>query len=160
MKQIPLSQGKFAVVDDEDFEILNQHKWSALKCKNKFYAKRRLTLPGGNQKTILMHRVIIGLADTKILCDHRDGNGLNNQKHNLRACSHSENLSNRGANSNNTSGHKGVSWNKYCKKWEAYIKKDGKKKNLGLFADIQDAARAYDAAAKIYFGEFAGPVNI
>lgn len=153
-KQISLTQGLFATVDDTDFEFLNQWKWCAhTKDGKKFYAVRSgLRLPF--QKTIYMHRVIMNTPDDMDV-DHRDGNGLNNTRGNLRNCTNTQNQRNREKLSNNTSGYKGVTWNKEREKWVAQIKVNGKLIRLGRFSKIEDAAHAYDQAAKKYFGEFA-----
>ena len=87
--------------------------------------------------------------------DHIDGNGLNNQENNLRYSTHSQNMSNRGLDKNNKSGFKGVSWYQPSQKWQVKIAVQGKQKHLGYYSDIEEAARAYDAAAKELHGEFA-----
>ena len=148
MKRIPLTQGKEALVDDEDFEWLSQWKWCAAKDKKTFYAKRR-----AKGQTILMHRELIGAKPGEQV-DHRDGNGLNNQDTNTRICTHRENNLNRRPN-NNTSGFKGVSWCKGRKKWVSQIKVLGYAFTLGRFLTREEAARAYDSAVRKYFGEFA-----
>lgn len=154
MKQIPLSQGKFAIVDDEDYDFLMQWKWCATKMGKTFYAVRNI-YPNGRQTSLLMHRLILNLTDTKILCDHRDMNGLNNQKSNIRPCTKSENQRNVKKRTHNRSGYKGVTWNEATKKWRAQIGVNGKVLYLGTFISIINAALSYDAAAKKYFGEFA-----
>jgi hypothetical protein len=153
MKKIPLSQGKFALVDDADFEALNQYKWCTNKIKNTFYALRN-TRQAGVKKTIMMHREIMQTPkgmDT----DHRDGDGLNNQRSNLRICTHSENLRNVKKDKDNTSGFKGVSWHSGAKKWKASIMTDGKETYLGIFTLKVDAYKAYCEACVKYHGEFA-----
>jgi hypothetical protein len=149
MREIPLTQGKVALVDDEDYERLSCHKWRALRNKNRWYAMR----DGGGRK-ILMHREIMG-APQGLQVDHIDGNGLNNQSCNLRICTNAENQHNQGVRSSNTSGFKGVSWYKRYRKWQVAIRIDGERKYLGYFSNKVEAARAYDNAAKRYHGEFA-----
>lgn len=144
-KQIELTQGQVAIVDDEDFEFLNQWKWFAQKDKNTFYAVR------GFGKRIRMHRVIMNTPND-MQVDHIDGNGLNNTRANLRNCTVAENTRNRKKPSTNTSGYMGVFPS--AKKWRAEIT-HGKKIHLGYFDNPVDAAHAYDQAAKEYFGEFA-----
>lgn len=152
-KQIQLTQGKVSLVDDDMFEYLNQWKWCAAKNQGRWYAIRSEgTKPF--QRTIRMHRVVINPGpDTDV--DHKDGNGLNNQRYNLRECIHIKNSANRSKNINNISGYKGVYWNEKAKKWHAQIMVSYKRIHLGLFQNPGDAARAYDEAAKKYFGEFA-----
>jgi len=152
VKKIPLSQGKFAIVDDADFEWLNQWKWSASrvgKLRDHFIAVRAEA-----SKTILMSREIVR-AQAGSVVDHIDGNPLNNQRGNLRICTQAENsLNNRGAlrRRNGTKpGYKGVYWHAGAGRWMASFRN----KYLGLFADPSDAARAYDAAARAYSPEFA-----
>lgn len=157
MKKIKLTQGKYALVDDKDFDFLNQFKWCAYKSRNNFYAGRGIRRPDGTWRMIGMHRAILGLSDSKIIADHRDGNGLNNQRENLRACTDGENKKNKVRYSNNTSGFKGVYFNKSQSKFQAYISVNGKIKHLGLFTTAIEAAKAYDAAAAIHHGEFARP---
>jgi hypothetical protein len=101
-----------------------------------------------------MHVVIIGKVEGK-MTDHRDGDGLNNQRHNLRHCTYAENARNRGATIKNKSGYKGVHWDKQRNKWYAKINRSGKTVFLGRFTDLIKAAKCYDKAARIYHREFA-----
>lgn len=151
MKRIPLTQGKFALVDDEDYEWLSQWKWCADKGRNTYYASRNDN-ENKRQTTIRMHRE---LCQSEEDVDHIDGDGLNNQKRNLRSCSSGQNSYNQRKSKNNTSGFKGVSWDKEKKKWAAYINFQRKKIHLGYFEDKIDASKSYDNAAIKYFGEFA-----
>jgi hypothetical protein len=152
MKTIPLSQGRVAIVDDRDFETLNRYKWYAQKIGNTLYAARHAT---GRHRTIYMHRQIPGITDPGIFVDHRNGNGLDNRRQNLRLATKTENARNRPAPKNNTSGFKGVHWHKQGNAYRARIKVNGKNIHLGLFPTPTEAARAYDQAARKYFGEFA-----
>src|SRR3990167_622 len=113
MRLIPLTQGKFALVDDEDFEFINQFRWSAEKNRGKktWYARTNSKTAKGKRETCLrMHRLILKLekGDKKIV-DHRDGNGLNNQRTNLRLASTFQSMANRGIRKDSKSGFKGVS---------------------------------------------------
>jgi len=146
---IPLTQGKFAIVDAEDYDWLNQYKWYASKCKNTFYACRA---EGG--KTIRMHREIMQ-APKGLVCNHINHNGLDNRKSNLRLCTNAQNCYNQRASATGTSKYKGVCWHKCRSKWSARIRCDGKFYNLGDFDDQMEAAMAYDNKAAELFGEFA-----
>jgi len=153
MKQLPLSRGLYTLVDDADYDFLSMWKWSAKQYRNNCYAVRR----DKSNKIIKMHRELLSLTNPKIEGDHINGNGLDNQRKNLRTCSHQQNICNQRKSSANSSGYKGVSYRKDIGKWDAYIKVNQKRIWLGCFKIKEDAARAYDDAARIYFGEFARP---
>lgn len=158
MKQIPLSQGLFALVDDEDFEYLNQFKWSAVKDGKTYYAVRNFTMSKNKRVFIKMHRLILGLTNPEIQGDHIDHNGLNNQRCNLRACINLENQRNRRKRENAKSKYKGVYEGKKGKKgitWRARIWVNGKNIGSGVFKSEIEAAKKYDEMAKFYYGEFA-----
>lgn len=148
-KMIPLTQGKFALVDDEDFEYISKFKWAF---NSVGYAVR--SEPRPSKRVILMHRVISNAAD-KMEVDHRNGNRLDNRRSNLRECSKSQNQQNVQLKANNTTGYKGVSTVKKTKKFRAHITVNQKQIHLGTFEKAEDAARAYNKAAKQYFREFA-----
>lgn len=150
MKQIPLSQDKFASVSDHRFDYLNQFEWFASFDGHNWYAERM-----DREKKIKMHREIMGVTDPKILVDHRDNDGLNNQDHNLRVCTNTQNQWNRGKAWNNKSGFKGVSFDKKRYRYRAQIRAGGDPIFLGHFEDPKDAALAYDEAAIELHGEFA-----
>ncbi len=157
MKKIDVSTPKhpstFTLVEDSDFEELNNHKWGAYEHSGKLYAQRNVRIDG-KWATLYMHTAIMGHTNGKKV-DHRNGNTLDNQRHNLRHCTHAENARNRGAQRNNTSSYKGVGWHKRDSKWQANIKLNGKDIHLGNFTCLIKAAKAYDTAAMKYFGEFA-----
>mgnify|MGYP001561184830 len=155
-REIPLTQGKFAIIDDDDFDIVNKHKWCAVKDGGTFYARTNVLRKGGGYIAISMHRLILGLIpnDGKQV-DHRDCDGLNNTRANIRFSTQTENLRNQRISSRNKSGFKGVSWFKRDKKWKADIRLDGKGIFLGIFATKEEAHQAYCMAATEYFGKFA-----
>jgi hypothetical protein len=171
MKQIPLLYGrrhssvqimetKFALVDDADYEELMKYKWSARQepGSHLWYAIRRERKPRSarerdTRKVIIMHRVIMN-APPFVEVDHRDHNGLNNVRSNLRLCDRSQNMSNMSIRKH-SSIYKGVTWRKDRLKWAATITKNRKHNCLGHYVNEIDAARAYNVAAQKLFGEFA-----
>lgn len=153
MKTIELTRGKVAIVDDADFEYLNQWNWYASKAKKGFYAQHTQGI-FPFKKRVYMHRLIMNAPDGFDV-DHINGNELDNRRSNLRLCNRSENMGNIKKHSDNTSGYKGVYWRTDKNKWCAVIKINYKTKYLGYFVDVKEAARAYDIAAKNYFGKFA-----
>jgi hypothetical protein len=154
MKKIKLTQGKWTLVSDEDYEFLNQWKWYAKKChSNIFYAVRSKQI-NEKQVRLKMHNIIAERMGIKNP-DHVDMDGLNNQRNNLREATVSQQGANQSLQSNNISGYKGVSWYKRYKKWLAQIRINKRKTHLGYFIDIKNAARAYNKAAIKCFGTFA-----
>ena len=144
MSWIPLSQGRFAIVDDEDYKELSKHKWYAQwnPGTKSFYAVRHIRLPNGKQTTELMHRVILGLGrGDKLQGDHINHATLDNRRVNLRVVTHRENSHNRRA--------KGFCWDKLNHKYKAQIKVDGIHKHLGLYDDPDEARAAYLAAKAV-----------
>jgi hypothetical protein len=153
-RRIPLTQGKYAIVDPEDFERSNKHKWCAVKSTNTFYANRNKRV-GKKYITIGMHREVIH-PPGHLFVDHINHNGLDNRKANLRPATCSQNNYNRiHFGKSQSSKYKGVRWNKQRKKWIVLIKYNCKRKFLGYFKDEIHAAKAYDEAAKKYHKEFA-----
>lgn len=147
MKQIPLTRGKIALVDDIDYEYLSGFKWFY----NGRYAVRQNTIDNGGQRIVFMHRVIMK-TPKGMETDHIDGNGLNNCRNNLRICTKSENMHNTGLRHTNTSGYKGVS--AAFGKWKSQIRVNGKKIYLGLFSTPEEAYKAHNDYAKDNYGEF------
>jgi hypothetical protein len=156
MKLIPLTQSKCTQVDDEDLKYLMQYNWHAELKKGIWYAVRSKWIDN-KYYSMFMHREIFLINNLKALnlIDHKDNDGLNNQKFNLRPATHSQNSANRGLQSNNTSGFIGVSYKKERMKFRAYIKYQGDMKELGEFDDPIKAAEIRDNAAKRLFGPFA-----
>jgi hypothetical protein len=154
MKEIQLTQGKVALVDNEDYDYLMQWKWHVCKDANNFYAYRNIKNLKGNYKKISMHRFIMKPAKGYVV-DHVNHCTLDNQKGNLRICTHSQNLMNRNKTVKNLSGYKGVIHWKRNNTWKAEIMYNKNKVNLGYYKNINDAAKAYNYAALKYHGEFA-----
>lgn len=156
MKYIQLTQGQVAIVDDDDYEKLNKYKWYASKQFNTYYARRNESRKNncGKQKTIRMHDEIMNISKGQLV-DHKDGNGLNNRKNNLRIATAAQNGANKGKFSKASSKYKGVFWDKGANKWGSGVCFKGKKFHLGLHKNEIDAAKAYDVKAKELFGEFA-----
>ena len=143
MKEIPLTKGKFAIVDDEDFDELAKYRW---RYHNEGYALR------GNPTTY-MHRIIMHAKKGQEI-DHINGDKVDNRRVNLRFCTHSENLANQSKCQLHSSQFRGVDWYAPSQKWRATIRVVGHQIHIGYFTSEEAAARAYDRKAKEKFGEF------
>lgn len=148
-----LTQGKLTTYDDEDHELISAHNWYAIKGHRTFYAMSAIRIEG-KRIWFAMHRKILGLTDGRLYVDHIDGDGLNNQRSNLRICTSDQNTKNQRLRITNKSGYKGVCWDKRNKKWFASITHNRKQFNLGYFDDPKSAHEAYCAAAIRLHGEF------
>ncbi len=155
MKEIPLTQGCVAIVDDCDYEELMQYKWRVLSTHSRrFYAVRDTTVIGCRHRKIYMHRQILG-AGSGQQGDHANHDTLDNQRGNLRICTNAQNQMNARKRSGCSSQYKGVYWDKAARKWKAQIQRNGKREALGRFDDEHRAAQAYNDAAAETFGEIA-----
>lgn len=152
VREIELTQGQVALVDDEDFERVSQHKWclSRTGSGKRPYAMRK----SQDGRTILMHREIVNAGSCEYV-DHCNGDGLDNRRCNLRKCTNAQNMANRGPQNNNSSGYKGVSACNSTNRWRARIKGSDKYQHLGYHATAAEAAIAYNKAAARLHGEFA-----
>lgn len=154
--RVSLTQGYEAIIDADDAPLVGQWNWYASVKRGPHgdirgvYAMRT----GSDGRLILMHRFIAGAKDG-FVTDHRDGNGLNNTRHNLRTATRSQNSFNQRLNKKNTSGVKGVYWSKNESKWRARVKVSGRNYSLGYYEDIEAAANAVRAARAEMHGEFA-----
>lgn len=142
--KIPLTQNKFALVDDDDFEKVNSIKW---------YFEHGYARSDVGRKRLYMHRFILGVKDKKVV-DHKNGDGLDNRKENLRAGNQSLNMANQKLSSANTSGYKGVGWHKTLKYWTSTLKVNGKG-HVKYSKNIKDAVRKYNEMAINFFGDYA-----
>ncbi len=160
-KEIPLTQGRAALVDDEDYEYLSQWKW----LYHRGYARRGVMIPASErtgaikQKIAHMHRVIIN-APAHLQVDHINGNRLDNRRSNLRLATQSQNIQNSRKHQTyggdaTSSQYKGVYWDRGAQKWKSRVTLNKKSAHLGHFSSEIDAARAYDEAARKHYGEFA-----
>jgi hypothetical protein len=155
-RRIPLTRGKYAIVDPEDYDWLIQYKWHA-------NGRQSGSLYAVNQKKQKMHRLVMlnsnpyfEIRNTKMLVDHINGDSLDNRKANLRLATYAQNSWNsRHGIGLGTSQYKGVIWSRRNRKWEAVIFFDRRRKHLGYFTDERKAAKEYDKAAKKLRGEFA-----
>ena len=146
MKTISLTQGKEAIVDDDDFERVSKYKWCY---DGEGYATANVC-----GKQTRMHRFILNAQPGQHV-DHANMAGLDNRKENIRICNNSQNHANIGLRSDNTTGYKGVSFIKRDNIFQAKIQVHGHHMNLGSFNNPKEAALAYNKAASLYFGEFA-----
>ncbi len=153
MKKIPLTQGKYALVDDEDYGWLMQWKWGAHHSMGRYFASAWVLVDGA-KRSMKMHRLILNAPEGEEV-DHKNNNALDNRRQNIRICSRSENMRNRPPSIRNKSGYKGVFWSKSYKKWHVKIRASVKQETVGYSFCLIKAAKMYDAAAKKAFGDFA-----
>jgi hypothetical protein len=162
MKQIPLTRGYVAIVDDDDYERVNRHKWRAQpdKASTRVYAIRT-ERTGSRKRTISMHRFVLGITDPSIEVDHKNRNGLANWRDNLRVATRSQNAANRKVRSDASSHFKGVTRTfgvngvSGGRRWKAWISVNGRWHHIGSFHTELAAAAAYNASAYRLFDEFA-----
>lgn len=154
-REVPLPGGLFALIDENDAAAVLRYRWHVMRRGHTHYAKYTLPwTPDGRRPALLMHRLILG-ATNDDLVDHRDGNGLNNQRSNLRVCTAAENLRNARTRVDNASGLKGVGFDRRANRYHARIFLNGRTKHLGYFASAEEAHAAYCRAASDAFGDFA-----
>jgi isochorismate hydrolase len=144
MKEIYLTQGKVAIIDDEDFEKISKKKWHAQRIGALYYACSRFT-EHGRHTHIKMHHFLFGKPQKDMFCDHINGNGLDNRRENIRITTNRGNQLNRHTvlSDQYSSRYPGVSWHKKSKKWQSQIQIEGVKFYIGCFATEKDAFDAY-----------------
>lgn len=148
---IPLTQGKVSLVDDDMYEFLTKYTWHAFQNGGNWYAIRNVVRKDGKRTVEYMHHAVMGTVGI----DHKDGDGLNNTRNNLRLATKQQNSWNRKLQPSNTSGFKGVSWDSEKRRWRSRIAVSGKIRHLGYFDSVIRAACAYDEAAFQLYGSFA-----
>ena len=173
MIEINLTKGKIAIIDDDDFDLVKRYSWHAHLSpnnKNNYYARTNILIDG-KSSTVLMHRLILNITDSKVMIDHEDNDGLNNSKSNLRIATNSQNQGNRKLlKSDKTSEYRGVHKAIKTKRtmlksgyvnihiyeyWQCNIGIGKKQKIIGLYKNEIEAALAYNKAAVKHFKEFA-----
>jgi AP2 domain len=145
--EVPLAGGLVALIDDDDADLVLPHYWHARRNKQQVYAQTNVRTPG-RKTTMQMHRLIMGFPAGQI--DHRDLNGLNNQRSNLRVTDNAINSQNR--RGYGISPYKGVIYIRHLDKWQANIRINGKRRALGCYSTQEEAALAYDRAALEVYG--------
>lgn len=157
-RRVKLTKGKYAKVDSGDYERVTSMRWSAVKKGRNYYALSYKS-DNGRKYNLGMHRFILGVRERGVVVDHINHDGLDNRRSNLRLASHRENMRNmrkwKGGKGRCSSRYKGVARHMERKKWRSQIMVDGVQIFLGYHEDETAAARAYDEAAEMYFGEFA-----
>lgn len=165
MRTVPLhgkkAAGRVAQVSDGRYELVSQYRWYVYEKSqngpgsrnNGPYAIANTKRADGHRTTVKMHCLILGVKGV----DHRNGDGLDNQDHNLRVATKAQNMGNQQPRRGTASRFKGVTWHNQQGKWRARIKIDGRFRHLGCFSVEEDAACAYDAAALAAWGEYARP---
>lgn len=155
MKEIKLTQGQVAIINDEDFDLIQNYSWIAqyVKHRNVYYAVTALPVVNGKQPAISMHRLIMG-APKGVLVDHKNRNTLDNRKENLRLCNTFESARNKGVSKRNSTGLKGVSFCPSRNKYQALIGYNNKLIFLGRFDTAEQASMAYETKAQELHGEF------
>lgn len=154
--RMTLTQGQSTLIDDADVDLVSQHRWYAAKTRRGWRVTTNTKNSEGKQRNLLLHRFLME-PEKGLVVDHLNHDALDNRRSNMRVCTYSQNAMNQRSARKSSSKYLGVSWDKGAKKWKASILIQGKKKNLGRFKEEDDAARAFDTAARLHFGEYANP---
>jgi hypothetical protein len=153
-RRIYIDDGKYTIVDERDYYTFSKYKWVLSGDGNNWYAIGSMKIDTKTTKVVSLHRLIMN-APKGVLVDHRNCNGLDNRRANLRFATYTQNVINRPKRPNTSSKYLGVHLEKCCGKWAAYIRINGKQTRLGRFENEIDAARERDRAAIKYHKEFA-----
>jgi hypothetical protein len=153
MREIKLTSGKVAFIDDEDFERVSQYKWHAYRNGNSWYAARSVVIDG-RRRSQHLHSFLLN-TPKGMKTDHKNGDGLNNTRANIRISSHAQNMRNLRRHRANASGYKGVYLDKGSGRYRAKICFNGMVYRLGTYDSPEEAAKVYDARALEFHGEFA-----
>ena len=153
MREIQLTQGQVAFVDDKDYEWLNSFNWCATKDRSNYYAVRSTRI-SGKKRNQRMHKLIMGTTPKGMMIDHKDGNSLNNQRNNLRFVTNSQNQMNR-TTKNSSFDRSGIWFDPSRNKFEVSITANGVRITKKRFSDINEALLHRIALEHKYFGEFA-----
>lgn len=155
--ELPLTQGKVALIDEADYTFLKAFNWYATQCRGKWYAVRNGRK--GEPRKIYLHGFLSGTLDGET--DHRNGDTLDNRRQNLRSATHRRNMQNSRKRTTGRYAFKGICFHGNAahskRPWQARITIRGRRRSGGYFSTIEEAARAYDALARSHFGEFACP---
>jgi len=154
MKEIPLTRGYTALVDDADFPLVSQSRWQARPDRNTVYASRGVRDGSGKTKTLYMHVALLDAGDGLVV-DHINGNGLDNRRKNLRIATRGQNVHHSFTTVKNKHGFRGISFIERYQRWQVSMKTGGRNTYVGFYATAEEAARAYDAKALEVYGEFA-----
>ena len=152
MLTIKLNRDKVALIDNQDWILVSQYKWFWNKARRNVYRNKK------DKKSSFIHRLIMNPPNDMDV-DHANGNPLDNRRSNLRICTRSQNNCNKAKQCNNTSGYKGVYWDKKNNKWRAKVSVNKRDYCMGRYKNIIDAVKAYNNGAKILHGKFARLLN-
>jgi len=153
-REVPLTQEKVAIVDDADFARVMEHRWCAMRNRSNWYAVRGGSTEDGKRRLLSLHRFLLEAGPDQEV-DHRNGNGLDCRRTNLRLCTRGQNARNSRRPRDNTTGYKGVALIKKTGRYVAQISVERRHFYLGVFDSAEEAARSYDEAARRLHGEFA-----
>jgi hypothetical protein len=153
--RVPLSNGMVALIDDQDAHLASRTWHVKTDARRRTLYAAHTVNTGDGFVTLRLHREVLGITDPSVEVDHKNGDGLDCRRNNLRVATLQQNQWNVGRRRDNTSGFKGVSWRPKRREWVARIREGGRQRHVAYCKTAEDAARAYDAAARRVFGDFA-----